>query len=143
MDDTAAGCFSVMGTKALLPTLQDYFQDTPAPVVCAQLFGSHARSDQGSDSDVDVAVVLQEACGSSLLGPITVLRGGLERLLGREVDAIDLRKAPVDLIHRVLRDGHLLMDREPSTRALFKVHARNAYFDLLPHLRRYRRGALA
>jgi len=50
-----------------------------------------------------------------------------------------LNRAPVDLVHRVLRDGILLLDRDPSGRIRFEVRARNEYFDLLPHLRRYRR----
>jgi hypothetical protein len=45
----------------------------------------------------------------------------------------------VDLVHRVLRDGVLLLERDRSARIRFEVRARNDYFDLLPHLRRYRR----
>jgi hypothetical protein len=47
----------------------------------------------------------------------------------------------VDLAHRVLRDGLLLLERDRSARIRFEVRARNEYFDLLPHLRRYRRKA--
>jgi hypothetical protein len=57
----------------------------------------------------------------------------------RPVHLVVLNRAPVDLIHRVLRDGILLMDRDPSTRICFEVRARDEYFDLLPRLRRYRR----
>lgn len=51
-----------------------------------------------------------------------------------------LNRAPVDLIHRVLRDGMLLHDRDPTARIRFEVKARNEYFDLLPYLRQYRRS---
>ena len=50
-----------------------------------------------------------------------------------------LNRAPVDLIHRVLRDGILLKESDPSARIRFEVKARREYFDLLPILRRYRR----
>jgi hypothetical protein len=39
----------------------------------------------------------------------------------------------------VLRDGLLVLDRDPSVRIRFEVRARNEYFDLLPFLLRYRR----
>jgi hypothetical protein len=38
-----------------------------------------------------------------------------------------------------LRDGILLYERDPAARIRFEVQARNAYFDLLPYLRQYRR----
>jgi hypothetical protein len=56
------------------------------------------------------------------------------------VDLLVLNRAPVDLIHRVLRDGILLHDRHPAARIRFEVKARNEYFDLLPYLRQYRRS---
>ena len=40
-----------------------------------------------------------------------------------------------------MRDGQLLFDRDPAARVRFEVAARNAYFDILPMLERYRRGA--
>lgn len=55
------------------------------------------------------------------------------------MDLVVLNRAPVDLIHRVLRDGLLLLDFHPGARTRFEVQARNEYSDLLPHLRRYRR----
>ena len=51
-----------------------------------------------------------------------------------------LNTAPVDLVHRVLRDGHLLLDRDRGRRIRFEVKARNEYFDLQPVLARYRAG---
>jgi len=50
-----------------------------------------------------------------------------------------LNRADADLIHRVLRDGRLILDRDPGRRIAFEVRARSEYFDLLPFLRRYRR----
>jgi hypothetical protein len=59
--------------------------------------------------------------------------------VGRPVDLVVLNRAPVDLVHHILRDGVLLLDRDRSNRIRFEVRLRNEYFDLLPHLRRYRR----
>jgi hypothetical protein len=61
-------------------------------------------------------------------------------LLKRTLDLVILNRAPLDLIHRVLRDGVLVYDSDPSSRIRFEVQTRNAYFDLLPYLRQYRRA---
>jgi len=50
-----------------------------------------------------------------------------------------LNDAPADLVHRVLRDGVLVLETDRSARIRFEVAKRNEYFDLLPILRRYRR----
>ena len=59
-------------------------------------------------------------------------------MLGVPVQVVALNHAPVDLVHRVLRDGKLLVDRDPSARIRFEVRARNEFFDLKPILDRYR-----
>ena len=88
-------------------------------------------------------MLVADCAPRTLTGPLARLRGELERAVGREVDLVDLHTAAPDLIHRVLRDGRLLLERDASRRIQFEVAARNAYFDLLPHLRRYRRGQAA
>jgi len=123
--------------------ITSYLSETPLPFHCAWLFGSHARNQQRQDSDVDVAVLFPPDVPTGLTGPLTAMRGDLERLLRREVDLVDLRKAPVDLVHRVLKEGQLVAERDAAERVRFEVKARNEYFDLLPHLLRYRRQGRA
>ena len=50
-----------------------------------------------------------------------------------------LNRAPADLVHRILRDGILMLERDRNARIAFEVQRRNEYFDLLPILKRYRR----
>jgi hypothetical protein len=54
-----------------------------------------------------------------------------------------MNRAPADLVHRILRDQHLLLDLEPSARVRFEVASRNRYFDLKPLLARYRAARVA
>lgn len=127
-----------------LNALETYFQQSPVAIVCAYLFGSYARGEPRRRSDIDIAVLFpEEGRTEGLSGPAATLRGDLERLLRREVDLVDMRSAPVDLIHRVLRDGRLLVERDAGERVRFEVDARNRYFDLLPHLERYRQRQTA
>ena len=67
------------------------------------------------------------------------LEGEIERLLRRTTQVIVMNSAPVDLRARVIRDGVLLVDREPSLRIRFEVRSRKEWFDLQPILREYRR----
>jgi predicted nucleotidyltransferase len=99
-------------------------------IAAAYLFGSVARGTAGRKSDVDVAVLYagDPPTGFASLG--IPLAGDLERLLHRPVDVVVLNRAPADLVHRVLRDGHLLVERDRSRRIAFEVRSRNEYFDL-------------
>ena len=56
---------------------------------------------------------------------------------------IVLNDAPVDLRIRVLREGHLVVDRDSSARVAFEVRTRNEAFDLEPVLSLYRSGGRA
>jgi hypothetical protein len=108
-------------------------------LAAAYLFGSVARQTDRSSSDVDVAVLFREAPAPKYSALPLRLEGALEKHLGRTVQVVVMNTAPVDLIHRILRDGRLLLDRDRSARIQFEVKARNEYFDLLPFLRRYRK----
>jgi predicted nucleotidyltransferase len=107
-------------------------------LVCAYLFGSTARGADLPHSDLDLAVLLSEDPPPTLEGLHTQFADALAEAISRPVDLVILNRAPVDLIHRVLRDSVLLLDRDPSARIRFEVKARNDYFDLLPYLERYR-----
>jgi predicted nucleotidyltransferase len=110
-------------------------------LVCAYLFGSRARGDARAASDVDVAVLFEEAPSPTLDGLRFDICSVLEGCLHRPVDLVVLNHAPADLIHRVLRDGILVIERDRVARVRFEVKARNEYFDLAPVRARYRAGA--
>ena len=108
-------------------------------LVAAYLFGSHARGDVTAASDIDVALWLQKAPQTFDELPLE-LSADLEQRLGIPVDLVVLNGAPSDLIHRVLRDGILLVEQDRSARIRFEVRARNDYFDLMPVRNAYRYG---
>jgi predicted nucleotidyltransferase len=107
-------------------------------VMAVYLFGSTARGTARAGSDIDVAVLFDAPPPRALSGPRLALEGDLERALGTPVDLVALNDAPVDLRTRVLRDGRLLVERDPSARIAFEVRTRNEAFDLEPVLTRYR-----
>ena len=62
-----------------------------------------------------------------------------ERVIRLPVEAVVLNGASPDLMHRVLRDGILVLDRDRVARLRFEVQARNEFFDMAPVRRLYRR----
>jgi predicted nucleotidyltransferase len=126
----------------LTARLTEACRDAQPDVLAVYFFGSLARDTGGSQSDVDVAVLLREPAAR---GPSATeaLLDRLEQAARRTVDLVVLNGAAPDLIHRVLRDGVLLLDRDRSQRIRFEVQARNEYFDLEPIRRAYRRTGAA
>jgi predicted nucleotidyltransferase len=99
----------------------------------AYLFGSHARDRARSESDVDVAVLVDEpaaADAEARLGTVRRLAGRLGReVASTRLDIVLLNHAPVLLRHRVLRDGVLLHERSPEERVRFTVRTLREYQD--------------
>ena len=124
-------------------TLREFFATQPDRIIAAYLFGSVARGTAGARSDVDVAVLYAAAPPATLESLPLDLESRIGQLVGRTAQVIVLNTAPVGLVHRVLRDGVLLLDRAPSARIRFEVRARNEFFDLQPILARYRRRPVA
>lgn len=131
-----------MGRNAVIAELEKALADE-ASVAAAYLFGSYARGDFREGSDIDLGVVFKEFPPKVLLGPVSDVHGRLETALNREIDLVAMNDAPVDLVHRILRDGVLVNEGDPSTRVAFEVKARNEYFDLKPYLDEYRSGSSA
>lgn len=108
-------------------------------VAAAWLFGSRARGTATASSDVDVAVLLTEAPEDPLDRYRFDLANDLAATCGAAVDLVVVNDASADLVHRVLRDGVLLVDRDRSRRIAFEVKKRAEYLDLVPVRRAYRR----
>ena len=118
--------------------LREFFTAQTGEIIAAYLFGSVARGTSGARSDVDVAVLYAATPPATFEGLPLDLASRLEHLLKRPVHVIVLNTAPADLVHRILRDGVLLLDRDPSARIRFEVQSRNEFFDLQPIRDRYR-----
>ena len=128
-----------MASSQLQEALEGVLDSANERVVAAYLFGSVARGTESAGSDVDIGILLRSKQVETLDSLRFSLEGDLEPAAGRRVQVVVLNDAPPDLVHRVLRDGHLLLDRDRSLRIRFEVDARNRYFDLLPILEEYRK----
>lgn len=115
------------------------FAEDGRDVAAVYLFGSTARGTRRARSDVDVGLLFRQPPTDTYSPEHFDLESALTATVGLPVQLVVLNGAPADLVHRVLRDGILLVERDASARIRFEVAKRNEYFDLLPHLRRYRR----
>ena len=130
-----------MNDAAIIATVRQYFSRRARNVVTACVFGSVGKGLSGLSSDVDIAVLYALAPTPAVSGPTSSMQAELEALLGRPVDLIVLNRAPIDLVHRVLRDGEIVCETDRRARIEFEFAARRQYLDLLPILRRYRASA--
>jgi len=113
-------------------------------VTAVWLFGSRARGTERSTSDVDVAVLRKEGAEGGLEGLMLDVEDDIRGDLGgMKVQLVVIDDAPSDLVHRVMRDGILLIDRDKSRRVAFTCRKRAEYFDLEPVRRLYRRATTA
>jgi predicted nucleotidyltransferase len=127
------------GHDVIEARLRALFDENPRGAAAVYLFGSVARGDAGPDSDVDVGILFAAEPPATLDAPQFAVEPELERLLGRPVQVVALNRASPDLVHRVLRDGRIVLDRDRSARIRFEVRSRNEYFDMAPIRRLYRR----
>lgn len=129
-----------MDRDTLIQRLSDLLRPRQ-DIACAWLYGSQARGDARAGSDVDVAVLFEQTPAPTLAGASLAfdLAADLQQALHLPVEVIVANTAPVDLMHRVLRDGVLVAEKNPSHRVRFEVATRNEWFDLKPILDEYRR----
>ena len=103
-------------------------------VLAAYVFGSTVTARARADSDIDVAVLVDESVRRSRmlayrLDLMADLGAALHR---RDVDIVVLNEAPPLLAHRVLSRGKLLFERSRSARVRFQVRTAARYLDLVP-----------
>lgn len=86
--------------------------EAEAGLDAAILFGSAARGQLSPWSDVDVAV-LRSARGAAPTD-LTALAVALEVECGRDIQMLDLERAPADIRRTVLDEGSVLFARTPG-----------------------------
>ena len=103
-------------------------------VSAAYIFGSLASGRARSDSDVDVAVLLDPAFAVQLplkyrMDLIADAGSALETF---NVDVVLLNQAPPALAYNVITKGKLVYERSRSVRVAFQIRNLNLFLDLEP-----------
>lgn len=113
-------------TDALAGTLS-----RDAEVAAAWLYGSRARGGAHRRSDVDVAVILRAGVPAAQRWRKRLEHAdAVARALGTDdVDVVLLEEAPAVLGHRIVRDGLLVVDRDPRRRVQVVEEVLRRYLD--------------
>ena len=129
-----------MESNSITSVLQEILQRHAEELACAYLFGSYARGEEKQGSDVDLAILYRETPPATLEGLGLDIADALSARLKRMVDVVVLNRASPDLVHRILRDGILVLETDRAARVRFEVKKRSEYFDVLPYILEYRRA---
>lgn len=124
--------------------LHGYFRSAATPgVLSAYLFGTTARNAGHSESDVDVAVLLDRQAHPDRAGRgevrIRVTSDLIRALTFDDVDVVVLNDAPPELAARIVLDGLRVFSADPEADHRFVRDTLLRWGDVAPFLRRMRR----
>ncbi|HSF18734.1 MAG TPA: nucleotidyltransferase domain-containing protein [Vicinamibacteria bacterium] len=124
--------------NALETRLREALEGLPN-VELAVLFGSRARANARSVSDVDLGVRLSD--GS--IEQRRMVELVLGRAVGCRVDVVDLDQSPPLLRFEIAREGKVLVERHAHAWADFRARAMLDWWDWAPIARRIHAAAVA
>lgn len=107
-------------------------------VIAAYLFGSTVMEITHNESDVDIAVLVDEGKKEEMdrtepYGYEAGMVAELSKALGTDrVDLVVLNGAPPLLAHQVISKGKLLFSRDDRARTAFEVRTKLRYLDTKP-----------
>ena len=115
----------VIQVEPLIKQLSEQYR-----LLLCYVFGSYASDNASTLSDLDIAVLAEHEL---TLKELLDLTEGFQEIFEEEaIDLVDLRKIPLTLAHRVLRDGKCLFARDLSTRIEHEMRWETLYFDAEP-----------
>ncbi|MBI4130005.1 nucleotidyltransferase domain-containing protein [Candidatus Roizmanbacteria bacterium] len=115
--------------------IKNYFS-TIAAVELVYLYGSQAKDTATKDSDVDLAVLVDEKKADSLDVQLKAM-SDLGSKLKREVEVQNLNVCSITFIYRVISEGKIVFQSNKQKRVDYEVIVMRNYFDLQPFLREY------
>lgn len=109
----------------------------------AYLFGSLAYQNFTLQSDVDLAVYLDEKTVKDFFDKRLDLIKETSQLFKRDSDIVILNTAPIFLKYVIIKEGKLIFNKNDSRRIDFELKSLNDYFDYMPTLKIYNERILS
>jgi predicted nucleotidyltransferase len=122
-------------SSARLEQLRTALKNDPT-VAALYLFGSCARGNASSISDIDIGILLYPSVDAQRYFDLKLeFLSRIMSAIGTEkVDVVILNRAPLHLAYEVVAHGNLLLDREPRQRAAFEADCIGRFLDFKPFL---------
>lgn len=114
--------------KKLAPLFKKY------GITAAYLFGSEARGETHSASDIDIAIRVKRPL---TLQKTLLLANELQKHFKKEIDLVDLDHAPLPLQYRVYRERTMLFAENPREEIKKQAHALCLYYDYQYYFKRF------
>jgi hypothetical protein len=130
----------LLGKNSILENLEElkgFFQEYPY-IVASYLFGSYARGNPSEKSDLDIGVIVDFSAPEKrkLIGDMDYLSYRISKFLkGKEVDIVILNEKKPVFLHKVLKEGKLIYETNPTLRIQFVWKAIQEYCDFEPTIR--------
>ena len=130
-----------MSLNSLVDTLKTYFLDKD--VAAVYLFGSYVKSKERHSSDLDLGILHRTNAD-----PLKKFENNLEfaiqleEITGIPVDIVDLEKVNTYILHQMMLNKILVLDKDPKRRVDFEVARRKEYFDRMSFYKAYHQQAL-
>lgn len=124
-----------MDINKIKEKIRDYFKKK-REITAVYLYGSYARGEEGRDSDMDLAVLIEDKVKNKL--PLTFdYQNDLEKELALGLDIQLLNNIGIELGKRIIDEGELLYENDKLARVYFTVNILNKYFDMQPFYDEY------
>jgi predicted nucleotidyltransferase len=121
------------GRDSILSLTASFLTSQHPEIIAAYVFGSFAR--QEAFGDLDVAVLIAAGLAEPLEFELK-LEKDLEKLVRIPADVRILNDAPLSFQYTVIREGKVLLDRDPNRRAAFEGNVVKQYLDFSRFRRR-------
>ena len=122
-----------MDKQKVVNCLKEFFSEKK-DIRVVYLFGSFAREEHDSISDVDVGIVGAEELPILRLARFTE---ELKEKLDREVDVVDLRDKGFRFVHNILKDAEVIVNKDEELRVDFESYILVRYLDMKPFYRKF------
>jgi uncharacterized protein len=130
-----------MSLGSIVDILKTYFLDKD--VAAVYLFGSYVKMKERESSDLDIGILHK-----TNIDPLKKFESNLdfavqlEEITGITVDLFDLEKVNTYLLHQMMLNKILILDKDTKRRVAFEVARRKEYFDRKSFYKIYHEQAL-